>query len=81
MISDQRVVALIREKIRERNKSLAPYEAVRNFRIVGRDFTVEGEELTPTLKLRRQVVMARYRDLIDEMCHKQTTSEQGGVKP
>jgi long-chain acyl-CoA synthetase len=31
------------------------------------DFTVEDEELTPTLKLRRAVIMDRYKDLIEEM--------------
>jgi long-chain acyl-CoA synthetase len=70
MISHLRVLSLIKERIRQKNKELAPFEAVRGFRILPRDFTVEGEELTPTLKLRRQVVMERYRDLIEEMARK-----------
>lgn len=70
MASHPRVQALIRERIRQKNKELAPFEAVRGFRILPRDFSVEGEELTPTLKLRRQVVMERYRDLIEEMVQK-----------
>jgi long-chain acyl-CoA synthetase len=70
MISHPRVLSLIKERIRQKNKELAPFEAVRGFRILPHDFTVEGEELTPTLKLRRQVVMERYRDLIEEMAGK-----------
>ena len=70
MISHLRVLSLIKERIRQKNKELAPFEAVRGFRILPHDFTVEGEELTPTLKLRRQVVMERYRDLIEEMARR-----------
>jgi long-chain acyl-CoA synthetase len=60
------VRALMTDRIREMNKQLSPYEAVRQFCILTRDFTVEDEELTPTLKLRRRVIMDRYKELIDE---------------
>jgi long-chain acyl-CoA synthetase len=61
------VRSLIQERIRQKNKELAPYETVRQFYILSRDFTVEDEEMTPTLKLRRQVIMDRYKELIEEM--------------
>jgi long-chain acyl-CoA synthetase len=61
------VLSRIKERIREKTKELAPYEAVRQFCIIGHDFTMEAEELTPTLKLRRQVIMDRYKELIEEM--------------
>jgi long-chain acyl-CoA synthetase len=61
------VLSQIKERIREKTKELAPYETVRQFCILTHDFTVEAEELTPTLKLRRQVIMDRYRELIEEM--------------
>jgi long-chain acyl-CoA synthetase len=61
------VRSLLQERIRVKNKLLAPYEAVRQFCILPRDLTVEDEELTPTLKLRRQVIMHRYKGLIEEM--------------
>lgn len=64
------VIALLKESIRQKNKELAPYETVRSFRILAHDFAVEKEELTPTLKLRRQVVIERYKDLIAEMYRK-----------
>jgi long-subunit acyl-CoA synthetase (AMP-forming) len=34
---------------------------------VARDFSIEGGELTPTLKVKRKVVSDRYRDLLDAM--------------
>lgn len=67
MASHPRVQAMVRERIRQRNKTLAPFEAVRSFRILPREFSVERGELTPTLKVRRQIVTERYRDLIEDM--------------
>ncbi len=64
------VVALVKERIRQKNKELASFEAVRAFRVLPRHFTVENEELTPTLKLRRQVVLEHYREVVEEMSHK-----------
>jgi long-chain acyl-CoA synthetase len=61
------VLSRIKDRIREKTKELAPYEAVRHFCILAHDFTVEDEELTPTQKLRRQVIMDRYKELIEEM--------------
>jgi long-chain acyl-CoA synthetase len=60
----------VKEIIQRTNKQLAPFEAIRNFSILDRDFTVADEELTPTLKPRRQVITERYRDLIENMVRK-----------
>lgn len=70
MASHSWVISLIKERIGQKNKELAPYEKVRNFYILPHDFTIDKEELTPTLKLRRQVVMERYKELIGEMVRK-----------
>ncbi len=58
---------LIEEEVSAVNRQLASYESVKYFRIIPRDFSVEGGELTPSLKVKRKVVFERYRDLIDEM--------------
>lgn len=65
--SDARVVRHVRARIREVNKHLAPFEAIRNFRILATDFSTGNGELTPSLKLRRRIVMEKYRDVFDEM--------------
>jgi long-chain acyl-CoA synthetase len=57
----------VREIIREVNKNLASFEAIRNFAILDHEFTIENEELTPTLKARRQVIEERYKDVIDKL--------------
>ena len=68
--SHPRVVALIKERIRNMNRELAAFETVRSFRILPREFTVEREELTPTLKLRREIIKKRYKKIIEEMARK-----------
>jgi long-chain acyl-CoA synthetase len=65
-----RVISLVRERIREINKGLASFETVRNYRILPHDFTQGTGELTPTLKLRRQIVMERYREVIEDMARR-----------
>ena len=49
------------------NKDLAKYEQLKKFVLVEKDFTIEGGELTPTMKVRRRVVAEKYRDLIESM--------------
>ena len=65
--SDPRLTAHIRQRIRERNRDLAAFEAVRDFRILPEDFSTRTGELTPSLKLKRRIVRERYGELLDEM--------------
>ena len=65
--ADSRLVEYVRQRIRERNKDLAAFEAVRDFRVLPVDFSTDTGELTPSLKLKRRIVMERYGDLLDEM--------------
>jgi long-chain acyl-CoA synthetase len=58
---------LIRSEIEERNRQLASYETVKQFRILPADLSVEGGELTPTSKIRRRVVYEKYASLLDDM--------------
>jgi long-subunit acyl-CoA synthetase (AMP-forming) len=53
--------------VREINESLARYEQVKRFALLSRELTVESDELTPTMKLKRRVVHERYRDVIESL--------------
>ncbi len=65
--ADSRLTAYVRQRIHERNKELAAFEAVRDFRILPADFSTDTGELTPSLKLKRRTVMERYAELLDDM--------------
>jgi long-chain acyl-CoA synthetase len=56
----QKVVARV-------NKQLAPFEQIRRYRLLGRDFSIEDGELTATMKVRRARVMENFRESIEEL--------------
>ena len=47
--------------------NLAPYERVKKIAVLDRDFEIEADEITPTLKVRRSIVERKYKDLIDTL--------------
>ncbi len=49
------------------NESLAQFERVKRFAVLPSEFTMERGELTPTMKVRRQVVEQRWKTLIDRL--------------
>jgi long-chain acyl-CoA synthetase len=48
-------------------QSLANFEKVKEFRLLHSDFSMATGELTPTLKIRRQIIIDHFSPLIDEM--------------
>jgi long-chain acyl-CoA synthetase len=59
--------AVVDHFIERVNSKRSHVEHIRKYRILAHDFTIEGGEMTPTLKVKRNVVNADYRGLIDEM--------------
>ena len=59
--------ALIKKEIDTTNKTLANFEIVKKFAILDAPFTIDGGELTPTLKVKRKVVKEKYAAVIAEM--------------
>jgi long-chain acyl-CoA synthetase len=67
LCSDDRVIDHYRDIVAAKMEPFARYERIREFRLVPEEFTQEAGELTPTLKLKRRVLLAKYRDVIDGM--------------
>jgi long-chain acyl-CoA synthetase len=61
------VVARVRRTVDAVNAQLAPYARIKRFAVVPAEFTQEGGELTPTLKVRRREVRAKYADLLESL--------------
>lgn len=58
---------LMAEEIDKINKAAMPHEAIKKFKIIDKPFTIEADELTPTLKIRRQVIENKYRKEIERL--------------
>jgi long-chain acyl-CoA synthetase len=61
------VLAEIRKAVARVNKQLAPFEQVRKYRVLARDFSIEHGELTATMKVRRTQALANCKAHIDEL--------------
>jgi long-chain acyl-CoA synthetase len=61
------VHALIDAVVRAANNRYAPPERIRRFAILPAAFSVEGGELTPSLKIRRQVISERYAPVLERL--------------
>ena len=58
---------LIKTEVASANERVARVEQIKHFRIIDQLLTAEDEELTPTMKLKRKVIHAKYAALIDQM--------------
>jgi long-chain acyl-CoA synthetase len=61
------VMAEIQKAVLRVNKQLAPFEQVRKYRVLARDFSIENGELTATMKLRRSRALENCREEIAEL--------------
>jgi long-chain acyl-CoA synthetase len=61
------VLALYQEIVDALNLDLSQYERIKRIALLPKEFSIEGGELTPTLKVKRKVVEGRYREQIEEL--------------
>jgi len=64
---DPRIIDLFERQIATRTQALAQFEKIKRISLLEKELTLDGGELTPTLKVKRRVVDEKYRDLIDRI--------------
>ena len=64
---EERVQAEIQRAVDDTNQHLSHVEAIKRFTILPTEWTVDSEELTPTLKLKRRVIHQKYADEIEAL--------------
>ncbi len=67
MVNDPRVLELIGSQIDEYATGIARYERIREFALLTEDFTTENGMLTPTLKVKRRVVLDNFSDDVEKL--------------
>jgi long-chain acyl-CoA synthetase len=61
------IVAHYEQAVKQATDGLARFEQIKKIALLPREFSLEGGELTPTLKVKRRVVEQKYKDVIDRM--------------
>jgi len=64
LIADNNIHRFIESRVEEHQKDLASYEKIKRFALLSTPFTMEGRELTDTLKLRRPVILEKHAAII-----------------
>jgi len=60
-------IKIVQQDISRLTSQLVDYERIRRVALLPNEFSVDGGELTPTLKVKRRVIDERYGDLIEEL--------------
>ena len=67
LVKHPKIVERVSRTVEEKNTNLQSYAKVKKFAILPVDFTPEGGELTPTLKVKRKVVAEKYKKELESL--------------
>ncbi|HDR1594388.1 TPA: long-chain fatty acid--CoA ligase, partial [Pasteurella multocida] len=67
LIKHSDILQMFEQRINDLQKELPSFEQIKKFTLLPQAFTTKMEEITPTLKLRRKVILERYKAQIEAM--------------
>ncbi|MER3396526.1 MAG: long-chain fatty acid--CoA ligase [Acidimicrobiia bacterium] len=67
LVNDEDLQAEVQKIIDEVNSHFSSAESIKKFKILDKPFTIDGGEITPTLKVRRRNIVQKYASLIEEI--------------
>ena len=67
LCANHQIHAMMLDRIHTLVQQLAPYEQIKRITLIAHHFSMENGELTNTLKLRRRVIQANYKEVIEKM--------------
>jgi long-chain acyl-CoA synthetase len=67
IIRNEKIINLIKDTVERYNQNFNQVEQIKKFELLPYEWSVEGGELTPTLKLKRKVIMEKYKDAIERI--------------
>jgi len=67
IVSNQTVIDRVQEEVDEHNEKFGKWERIKRFELTSDEWSIEAEHLTPTMKLKRRVIKAKYQDLYSKI--------------
>ncbi len=67
LVENEKVINFMMSEIDRYSANLAPYERIKKIILLDRDFEIEKGELTPSLKVKRNIVEDKYRERIERL--------------
>lgn len=79
LIEHPKVNEEVQSIINRKNQRLASFEQIKKFIILDKDFSIEDNELTPTLKVKRKNITQKYKSLLDSMYEHEDLRLENGL--
>jgi long-chain acyl-CoA synthetase len=67
LLKSDDVKKLFQSAIDEKNKNFGNWETIKKFHLMSKEWSIDGGELTPTMKVKRKVVLEKYKDIIEHL--------------
>jgi long-chain acyl-CoA synthetase len=67
LLGNREIYGMVKRHIAHALRELAHHEKIKKFKLLKEEFTLENNELTPTYKIRRKVILAKYKDIISTL--------------
>ncbi len=67
LCKNQRIIELFQKQVDSLTPNLAKYEKIKRVALIENELTIDGGELTPTLKIKRRVIDEKYKTIIDKI--------------
>ena len=80
LVENEKVRALIQTEMDRFNQNLDRQEKIRRFALLPRDFTIDADEITPSLKVKRKVIDTKYKNVIDQLYIDENVDDERELK-
>ena len=67
IVDNSKIKALINAEVERLNKNFGKWEQIKKVSLLTQEWTIEAGELTPTLKVKRKIILHKYQSLVEEM--------------
>jgi long-chain acyl-CoA synthetase len=80
LIGNEKVLKIFQGEIDRFNQNLDRQEKIRRFALLPRDFTIDADEITPSMKVKRKMIDKKYKEIIDGLYIDEDADEERDAK-